>query len=446
MQTRKSSLHLHALTCILLTGCSAAPIQHPDHVAALMNPDAKKPVEVAKEPPKDEKRGSLKLVNLTPLSTYDDEWNKHTPAGASFSGAYTRLLIMSQLPANGEGESATEVLRYKERWWLRRALFGKEFSINLTAKVIVGGFESTVPLATIGHQSNSDGEQWSRVIHHSKANFPLFLVKADGSASVPVIKLSVNGTKSYTSRGAAAAVQVALGVARGTGQVASVVTRLSEQSTKDRARVVDEAISKLFASGVTEEHWTDRDLRAWSVDSNNRPRGVLVTFSIPGDEQDWNSEPLKVGSWTITFDHPRPSIFSDWRICSTDTLPRCAKNRSDAEKNVHREINSGQVLNYSLVNDNQGLGTIRAFISQQDWYISAQAELANSNTASATAASLCKRITNEITGLGLNGFDAAIVLWAVVNGMPLPTLPKGFKFSEIDGCKNVIAAIDNDRK
>ena len=109
-------------------------------------------------------------------------------------------------------------------------------------------------------------------------NFPLFLVKTDGSASIPTVKLSVKGTKSYSSRGAATAVQVALGVAQASGQPASVVTRISEQSTKDKARAVDDAISKLFGSGITEEHWSDRDLRTWSISEKHQPRGVRVTF------------------------------------------------------------------------------------------------------------------------------------------------------------------------
>src|SRR5690606_22470997 len=153
------------------------------------------------------------------------------------------------------------------------------------------------------------GEQWNRVVHHTKSNFPLFLVKTDGSASVPVIKFSVSGTKSYSSKGAAAAVGVALAVAQATTQPISVVTKLSEQSTRDKARAIDGAIARLFSSGITEEHWSDRDLRLWRIGATNAPSGVTVRFAIPGDENSWNSESLYIGSWTVTFDYPRPSIF-----------------------------------------------------------------------------------------------------------------------------------------
>jgi len=434
-----------AMSCALMTGCATTPYQNAAVVKATRPDKAVMPVATRNMPlVVDISAAPDKAVaNLTPLSAYQDEWESGTPEGKDFPGSYTRLLIHSTLKADGEGADSAINVPYKKRAWLSRALVGKEFSVNLTANITVGAFESTVPLATIGHQSDTEGEKWSRVIHHSTLNFPLFLVKTDGSASVPVVKVSVNGTKSYSSRGAAAAVQVALGVARATGQAAPVVTRLSEQSAKDKARAIDDAISKLFASAITEEHWTDRDLRYWRTSSVNEPQGVRVTFKIPSGENNWDSPLQEVGSWIITFDYPRPSIFSDWRICKDDTLPRCTKNRVEAEKNVHKEINTGQVLNYILLNGDQVLGTIRAFLSQQDWYISAQAGFATPALVNATATTFCKRITNEITGLGLNGFDAEIVVWAVVNGMPLPG---NAKFSVIEGCKNSIAAVENDRK
>lgn len=451
MRAKNFALLFIPASFALLTGCSTLQVNSmesplPTELKTLKQsgveiPSSPKINEETKSatakpaPPDPVAKAASKPINLTPLSTYTDEWTNNAPEGASFSDAYTRIVIFSDLPADGNNTATGELppLPYTQRPWWLRALVGEEFSINLTAKITIGAFESTVPLATIGHQSNSAGEQWNRAIHHSNASFPLFLVKADGSASIPTIKLSVKGTKSYSSRGAAAAVQVALGVARATGQPASVITRLTEQTTKDRARAIDDAISKLFASGITEEHWTDRDLKLWSVALNNQIRGVKVKFSIPGDEQDWNSSPSPVGTWTITFDYPRPSIFSDWRVCKTEALPRCRKTRSEAEASIHEEIDTSEVLNYVLVSGTNGLGTIRAFVSQQDWYVSAQTALTNKATASATASSLCRRIVNEIAGLGLNGFDARIVAWAVAQGMPLPVGVS--TFPEVEDCK-----------
>lgn len=391
------------------------------------------------------------IVNLTPLSAFSDQTggvvsHQSNNLAENFSGSYTRLLIYSSIAAvSGDKNANIKPLPYSERWWLSRALVGKDFSINLTAKVSVGDYETTVPMATVGHQSNSEGEQWSRVLHYSKSNFPLFLVKSDGSASVPVIKISVNGTKSYTSRGAAAALQIALGVSNATTLPAPVVTKLTEQATKDKARSIDDAISKLFASGIAEEHWTDRDLRTWTISDKKIPQGVQLSFSIPSDEDDWNSNAMPVGSWVITFDYPRPSIFSDWKVCGDDSIPRCKKDRASAEKAVHAEIDASQVLNYNLLNNDKGLGTIRAFLAQQDWYLSAQSELVNQNGKSAemSAASFCRKIKNEISGVGLNGFDADIVVWAVYRGMPLPSGTPDL--ANVNDCKRSIDKINANR-
>jgi len=445
-KTRALGTVLSLTLLILLTGCSStsqqASYQGAEYSAvaqvvdAAAVPTAPAPASTVKEKP----------LNLTPLSGFDDDWGYEGAAGENFSDSYTRLLILSDIPAyrHGEGDAGDSlpVMGYEKRGWLSRFLVGRDFSINLTANVTVGGFESTIPLATVGHVSDSNGEQWNRVIHHSKANFPLFLVKADGSASVPIVKLTVNGTQSYTSRGAAAAVQVALGVARASAGPASVITRLSEQATKDKARAIDDAISRLFSSGVTEEHWTDRDLRFWRVTSNNAPQGVKVSFSIPDDTTDWNSKSSPVGSWIITFDHPRPSIFSDWRVCSTSNFPRCATSRQAALKNIHKEIDVSQVLNYKLTSDPQGLGSIKAFISQQDWYTSAQLSFVNPSAKSAAADAFCRRILNEVGGLGLNGTDARIVLWSVVKGLPMAG---NVDFSAASSCNEPLNEVAGDR-
>ena len=443
MNEKNKILMVMISASVAIGGCASAP-----HGAApvLGETRIETPRAAAPEPP-EQVAQDVPPINVTPLSTYEDQWLDGTPEGKSFSNAYTKVIVTSDLFADRRSSATSDnqpaVLPYKKRSWLSRALLGQEFSINLTAKVTVGAFEATFPLATMGHQSNSDGEQWNRVIHHSMSHSPLFLVKSDGSASVPIVRLSVNGTNSYASRGAAAAIQAALGVARATSEPATVITRLSEQSTKDQARAVDAAISKLFGSGIAEEHWTDRDLRAWRVSDKNQPHGVRVTFRIPKDEGDWESRLFEVGTWTITFDYPRPSIFSDWRICATDTIPRCVTSRENAEKEVHKEISPSQVLSYVLVDGNQGIGTIRAYLSQQDWYTSAHVEMVNPAMAKGTVSSLCRRIRNEITGLGLNGFDAAIVVWAVAKGMPLPSAAPDFR--AIEDCESSIGAVEKDR-
>lgn len=430
MTNRQAHLVILALTGVMLTGCGTPSQQFASGVDAQVN-------NMKTDP-----------VRLTPLSTYSDDWDDkaNSSNGGDFSGAYTRLLIYATDPIDRKSDSdaakaaQTADLSYTPRDALSRALFGSDYSLNLTANIAVGSYATTVPLATIAHQSDENGENFNRVIHHSKMNFPLFLVKTDGSASIPVVKVTVHGAKKRASHGATAALQAALGVAHATALAPSVITQLTAQTTKDQAQAVDAAISKLFSSGVTEEHWTDRDLRLWRVNTDGKPAGVRIDFRIPLLEKDWNTELRTVGTWTITFDYPRPSIFSDWSVCkqpdkpagtiaatSIGASPRCKGSLLEAKNGVLDDwasglVTAGQVLNYNLTDGTNGLGTIRAVLSKSDWYISSQVGLASSNpdTKKAAATSFCRQLKNDITGLGLNGFDANIALWAVTTGMPLP--------------------------
>ena len=425
MNPLRVSLSLLAVS--LLAGCATTGTgtdngrhnltndQYSDWLRSLEN-NRTQPVQPSIPPPIEGKP-----VNITPLSSYSDDWSPDSAAGGDFADAYTRLLILSRVNGAGAGAGgeASGDLAYKSRPWLARALVERDFSVNLTAKVSAGSFEATVPLATVSHQSGSQGEQWSRTIHHTRQNFPLFLVPASGSASTPTLRITVNGDRSYSSRAAATAVQVALNVANVTGQTSRVITALSKDSARNQARAMDEAISKLFGSGLTEEHWSDRDLRYWSADATHRPRGARVSFEIPSKPKDWNSPPLEVGEWTVTFDYPRPSVFADWRICGAAALPRCAATRDLARTQVLREISAGEILNYPIAEGEQGLGTIRAYLAQKDWFTTSQAALADPRKRGATANALCRMIVNEITGIGLNGFDADLVVWAVTNGMPI---------------------------
>ena len=385
-----------------------------------------------------------KYADLTPLTDYLDEWKMAKADGADYSGTYTKIVVTGDiLPVPGDpnfdADRATSPLLYEPRNWFVRSIVGRDFSINLTAKVTIGSYEASIPLATVGHQSNSDGEQWTRVIHHDASSFPLFLVKENGSASVPQIVVSAKAANTYASRGAAAAVGVAVQVAHAVSATPSVVTKLTADSTTKSAQAVDAAISKLFSSGITEEHRTDRDLRLWSSKEAN-PSGVLVTFRIPTSETNYNSSALTVGTWRITFDFPRPSIFSDWRVCPGSNLlrQRCAPTIKEARDFATKELIPSDILNYKLLTGSNDLGTVRAFLTSQDWYTTAVGAFASNDqkVVAAAASPFCRRVVNEIGALGLNNFDSNAVLWATYRAMPV-AFPD---FTQMNDCKEMISA------
>ncbi|WP_139140539.1 hypothetical protein [Variovorax boronicumulans] len=386
-------------------------------------------------------------MDLTPLSTYEDHWDERKGEGHNFSGSYTRLVIRSEVLANAttnEAGTSTQAdgrqpLDYNSRSWPARALIGKEFSANFSAAVRVGSFDQVVPLLTIGHQSNSSGEKWTRQVYHDALNFPLFLVKRDGSASIPQIYFQVKLDKTYASRGAAAALGIAVQVAKALVNPPLVMTRLTTESAKNEARALDFAISQLFSNSITEEHWTDRDLRLWRP-AKAGSSGVVVQFNMPANEDDYKN-PIRVGKWRITFEEPRPSIFSDWRVCTDGVVMRCESSMPEAKAAVVAEVSAGEILNYKLIPSSPETSSIESYLGSRPWYTTSLVAISRGkgDDQKAALSSFCNNIINEITRLELSAFDAQAVLWAIYKGSP-DAIPE---LKQADGCVRALGDFAN---
>lgn len=395
-------------------------------------------------------RNKLAYLDVTPLSAYSDEWDESKGAGKDFAGSYTRLVIRSEVLANATRDASDNLtqapgarpLAYKSRPWPVRALVGKEFSANFSAAVKVGSFDQVVPLLTIGHQSNSSGEKWTRKVYHDALDFPLFLVKRDGSASVPQIHFQVKVDNTYASRGAAAALGVAVQIAKALANPPLVMTRLTADSAKNEAKALDSAISQLFSNSITEEHWTDRDLRLWRPKdaTSTVPSGVLVRFSLPENEDDY-ANAVRVGNWRITFENPRPSIFADWRVCGSAVQPRCAVDMETAKNEVVKEVTMGEILNYRLVPSNPDISSIETYLGSRSWYKTSLVALSTKTGAERQAAlnSFCNSVINEVTRLDLSAFDAQAVLWALSKGTP-DAVPN---MNQAPGCTSALGPFRN---
>lgn len=421
-----------------LAGCAAthsvAPTQAPPPVPATASTPA--PTSTTTAPARDVRAASQapspapavpQALDITPLHEFNDQWSPGPTAdGADFSGQYTRLVITSSITGNNAGGQVA-ALAYKPRNWLSRAIVGKEFNYVLTARLRVPDtMEFTVPLAIIGHQSNSDGETWLRELSVERRDFPLFLVKRDGRTSSPSVSAEVKGSNTYASRGAAAGVSALARLTQLTGANPAVVTQLTKESAKTAAAQVDAALSRLLTTSVTERTNSDRPLRHWPPQSSTTSSGLQIVLKVPEDEEWDEKSPKEVGRWTITFDAPRPSIFSDWSVCrKSSEKPRCSDSVGEARKMVAKEVRPSEILNFDLVNGAQKLGTIRAYLVQQEWFTTAITAFANPNVGADTVNLFCRRVVNEISGLDLSEFDAKLVLWATYTAMPV-TFPSSF--------------------
>jgi hypothetical protein len=190
-----------------------------------------------------------------------------------------------------------------------------------------------------------------------------------------------------------------------------VLTTLSTQNSENKATALDAALNKLFSTSIDEEQAEDCDILFW----NN---GVQIQFSVPVPETQIKS-PRTIGTWTVAFESPRPSIFSDIAICEGNIQQtdqhRCAKTFDDAAKAVEGEVDSSEVLTYQLLGGSNQLGTVEAYAKKQDWYTAGVKALAGTDTAklSEAATTFCTAARTTIAGLELNSVDQGIITHAL---------------------------------
>jgi hypothetical protein len=355
---------------------------------------------------------SSDISRITPFSLIQQDF-----AGVAkdyFSNAYTRLLVVSPVETVGAKHGATsdaddQALQYQKRWWLTRLLMGRHSSTNLSIKVTVGSFTATVPIATIDHISNAgDGENFTRIVYHRAEDFPLFLVKRDGTSDIVSIRSSVRVSDQLQSGAAGTALSVTQSAIRLVAPQAAVLTTLSKQSSKDKATAVDEAINKLFSTNLDEEQWADNHILFWG-------KGASITFSIPYPEGNL-VKPVRIGKWTVAFESPRPSIFSDIFICESaeqaDSKQRCETTFNEAASQAESEVNAADVLAFKLVEGTTELGALDAYVKKQDWYIAGVKAFANTPKDS-DVASFCSSARNAIAGIDLNSVDQGIIAHAL---------------------------------
>jgi hypothetical protein len=405
---------------------------------------------------------TLPLPRLTPLigRTSSDA----TDPQMRFSGAYTRLMILSRgtrdiahhdpgtcdVSADETGAATPQASQptfvpYNDRGWFARLYNGRQYTVNFTITMTVGDFKATVPLVTLEHDSNTkDGEKFVRLINHSAQNFPLFLVKADGSNAIASLKPEVRISNKYTGQSAAAAIKVATDLLGIVSPQSKVLTTLTTQKTKDAASGLDAALNSLLQQVSSEDQSYDNDVRRWG--------SVCAQFLLPRDESKLprlDGDLQMIGNWMVVFEDPRPSIFDDVQICDSNTKRRptssdrwCEKTFQDAAKVAESAAlrRPAEVLDFELIQGQKTIGTVKAFLKQQDWWTKSIQDLtANAPKAekpapgkaekpapseteklAASAADFCLSIKGAIASLGLNEVDEGIVTAAVRDGITLP--------------------------
>lgn len=185
---------------LILVGCASTPtasLLSKDQASAVI-PSSELPAPGRATTNANDAPPKSANVDVSPLHNSRESWTGPTAEGASFAGTYTRLVIKSTfMDSAGEAEASDNRYKmpYLKRSLIARAIAGKDFNVVATAKMRISNvLDISVPLAIIGHTSNSDGENWIREVYFERRDFPLFLVKRTGEASTPSVTAEIKGT------------------------------------------------------------------------------------------------------------------------------------------------------------------------------------------------------------------------------------------------------------
>ncbi|MFC3652285.1 hypothetical protein ACFONN_12085 [Dyella humi] len=316
--------------------------------------------------------------------------------------------------------------QYQDRGAWSRFFSPKHTSINFSVKVFDGPFIATIPLMTVDHVSNtSDGEGFQRVVTHQVETYPLFLIKEDGSNSKFSSQFVLKGATQYQGpvSGAISAAQTAIKLV---APHSAVLTTLTEQTVKDASSALDSVLARLLSTSIDEEHSVDEDVGLLAPGK----KGITVTLQIPTPEHEgeWDAPSGVVGSWTLRFAAPRPSVFSDVEICmpsnnapnqassaNQQPLRSCQKSFDDAATfaRTQAEKSPAAILQFQLISNAENMGSVSSFLKQQAWYGTSQKVLLAAKPKPEDVASFCESIKQAMIGIGLNDVDAGIVSHAM---------------------------------
>lgn len=370
------------------------------------------------------------------------KWREVGGAGRNYLDSYTSLIISSNLddynPSNktsshsGSGNNDRSLYQrdYESRTWFSRLFVDKITSSTLTMEVSTPDYSTTVPLVILEYSSTREnGDQWYRMLAVRREAFPLFLVKQNGQNSKVGLKFNVHKSHESNSN-AGQLLKTTLNTLETVTPSLTVVTTLNKHFTESSKEAIDKSLSANFSKSLQEDLIRDISLLEIEPGSN-----IQVTFKDTlSDSIFVDGDLKKYARWRVTFDYPRPSVFSAFRICTAffenndksheyaTTDNGCKESKKEAISSVLDTVSGPEILDFSLVfgsDDEQKFGTIGSYLRQQSWFSDYISSGTNLEDFTPVANKLCRSIKNAMIGVNLNSLDAELVVWAVKKNMPL---------------------------
>jgi|GEM_PF-2981198 len=319
------------------------------------------------------------------------------------TGMYSRILITGTL-VEAESKEFREKPLARDFWGqVLRALRTKTKSVSLITKTSISdiGEPITSPLLVIYEEEGINGQMLNTEVIKSSMATPLLRIEPDTLVSLNFEFKSQSAVSSQGLKITLNVLKQATGFLAGGSQL---FTALSKDSVKEESRLMDKALSQLFAQSHSEKVLDDRRYMEWF---KTGPVKIHLVLDDPKN----SPRTLPIGTWHINTTPPRPTIFSNQTI---ENGQNCI-NILTVLQEAYETITPEQVLSYQLTNQL----TLGNYMEQQSWYTTAIAELNDDNTRSVALNKLCSKATSELYKLGLNKYDSIAGLWALLKTAPI---------------------------
>jgi hypothetical protein len=367
------------------------------------------------------------------IGSDSSQW-KPVQAPLDYSDLYSRIELDVDANHTGAGQDqSTAALRdyqAENRSWLARLVSNETDTVTTLANIEIRDPELklAVPLFSVSHASGRDlGNTWSTNFTASNIESPLFRI---GPNTGLTVHLDAKASRDLKSQGAAlvvSAVQTAVSIA---APQSTLLTALSKSDVSNTANAIDTAISGLASNEISEDIELGRLTDSWNANAELTlygcapfVRGESLTQATPDGscgvhtDLDAGYDQL-VGKWHLKLACPRVSAFSSRDLdCQAETFSASfATKVEETRAQAVAKVSDAQVLQFNLSSQTD----VQTFVKSQSWFTTFIATKTTSNTDK-TAADYSAFCSGAMVGLeanGLNQFDSALVLRAMVRQMP----------------------------
>lgn len=364
----------------------------------------------------------------------------------SYSDLYTQIEVYApQGSITGAGSGNPDLRDYssERRGWLAQlwATRTDTAAAVVNVEIMQPSLRLALPLFSVSHSSGWNlGNTWTTNFTDSNVESPLFRIGSDTSIT---LHLNLKVSSDLKSQGVSEVVGAVTQAVRIAAPSARLLTTLSKSEVNNAAQAIDQSISALFSQNITEDIALGRLMESWSPTSQviitgcapfvrleTSPGTATPPPDRPAQDTGCGVRPdtvggsdTRVGAWRLSLACPRLSAFDPRDICNdlgsltvgpgkNGTIPLTSAGLRIAHTYLASEISDVEVLQFMLSSQ----VTIQDFVQSQNWFTTFVRKGAAASAGDYT--DFCSNAILSLYAAGLNKFDAALALRAVIDRVP----------------------------